>query len=408
MKKNVLSSRYYDFILLFSLLNLFFLPLKVGVISDFLMVFIFLFEKLYLNIKMPFCLFAYVIWCSLSYLWMGGDKVYGIVTSFGYTLLPVVFFLIGRKIDNSKKQLYFQRMLLSIRIILGVSLLLHIFQPEFYCDYLKAKGWINFYSYEAARMEAKYGMHGLLGATATGFFCCVLIIVDFRRYLWGKSTFLSIIILMIDFLFLMENSRKSAILLTIVIIIVEMVNYLKIKRIFSVKLLYICALCVFLLLSVLLYCSYRGVKISFVSDLLNRFTVEEWTYAISHRNSISNNTISNMKPYMFLIGNGFGSAGHRTIEELGIYIYDNNWLLIFVETGIIGLVLFICAIIENIQYKVLNKKGIPIELYIVFVVLVQSFASNMIENQFITPMFFFSLGCCSNRLLLDDPVEICL
>ena len=396
IKNLKISAIYYILVLILSMLNCIYLPLKVGIISDFLMIFMVWKEGLFKNLRVkPFLLF-YTVWCILSYVWMGGNRVSGMIMSFGYTILPICFFIVGKKIDYEERKYYFRLLINVTRIMLIISLLLVILMPDFYCEYLINKSWVSDKDRFIAKIEARMRMQGFFGATPTGFFCAFLFLADFKQLLWREFNKKTIFFFYLDILFLMMNSRKSAILVAFLLMICEFWNYFKVKRRTASRGAILIVISVFLIGLLVLVALHYGFDFKFVFDLIDRFSAAGMDKALGNRANDNANAISHMTDYMFVVGNGFGSSGHRADVDSGIFIFDNNIMLIFVETGIIGLFLFFCAIFENSNKVILNKRYFSLEFYIVFLSVVQSAASNIMENQFITPLFFLSLGCCSN------------
>ncbi len=401
-----ISLYYYNLVLILAILNFVYLPLKVGIISDFIMLYMAIKENLITKLRIKPFFFFYVFWILLSYIWMGADRLSGMVTSFGYSILPMLFFIVGRKLTFVERKKYIDTIITSIRIMLVLSVILWFFMPDFYCKYLINKTWVGNKNLSIAKVEARMCMQGISGATATGFFCAVLFLADLKKILWCKLTKLSIVFIFLDVFFLIANSRKSAMLGAFFIMIMEIVNYIKNKPRFSIRLIILLFVTILFCLFFYCVCLYIHFDFNFFKNMLDRFSNTELEKAFTVRANDNESALINMKNYMYFFGNGFGSSGHKADLSTGIYIYDNNWMLIFVETGIIGLLLFILAIIENVNKVLINKRYFSLEFYIVCLVLLQSITSNMLENQFITPLFYFSLGCCSAWKLCTTKGEI--
>lgn len=401
-----LSSNYYNIVIVLSVLNFLYLPLKVGVLSDLLMIVIIVKEKVFANLEIRPFFFFYVFWILISYIWIGGDRISCMVMSFGYSILPMLFFVIGNKLTFEDRQIYFHKIIFLIRIMLIFSLILWIIMPDFYVEYLINKSWVSDKERFVAKVEARSCMQGFFGATATGFFCTVLFLADLKKILWNRFTTRNVSFFFWDILFLVLNSRKSAMLIAFFLMIVEFINYFRFRRKSAkrpvILLLIVATLCF------VFYCvgSYLNFDFMFFLNMLDRFSQTGMNKAFSNRTNDNALALSNMKNYMYIVGNGFGSSGHKADESAGIFIYDNNWMLIFVETGIIGLLLFIAAIIENVHKVVINKRFFSLEFYIVFLGVMQSAASNMLENQFVTPLFYFALGCCAKWWMCFNRGEI--
>ncbi len=403
---NKISSNYYYIVIFLSFLNLMYLPLKVGVLSDLLMIGIIVKENLFKSLKIRPFFFFYLFWILLSYIWMGGDRVSCMIMSFGYSILPMLFFIVGNKLSFKDKKEYLQKLIKLIRVMLVISFFLWLFMPDFYCEYLINKIWVEDKNRFVAKIEARQCMQGFFGATATGFFCAVLFLADLKKLLWNKFTKGTVTLFFLDILFLVLNSRKSAMLIAFFLMFVELVNYFRYKHTSSIRpviLLLIVVIMCFVSYCIILYLNF---DFTFFLNMLDRFSQAGINKAFSNRSNDNALALSNMKDYMYIVGNGFGSSGHKADKAAGIFIYDNNWMLIFVETGVIGIILFSLAIIENIHKVILNKRFYSFEFYIVFLGTMQSTASNMLENQFVTPLFYLALGCCSQWQLCTNRGEI--
>lgn len=117
------------------------------------------------------------------------------------------------------------------------------------------------------------------------------------------------------------------------------------------------------------------------------------------------NERSNQIDYAFNIiqssplGIGLGQAGHKSVSEtINLGVFDNNYLRIFAETGILGFTSFLLIIFTSLSLGLKKSKNIQISkirvlLFIIFLIFYfQSIGSNILDLHYSSFLFWSFLG----------------
>lgn len=386
LKPQRLWSIYYIILFGTCVFSMFRTSFQVGTFSVFVMMILILTK---LSIFKRWCkqdvlLIFYVFWCVASIVWsVGNNRMSNFMVSFGYTLMPSCFYLWAKTITKEDSKKCLNIFIQSIFFSMLFGLLLYILVPNFYGDFLVLKRHIpNNTTYQIRKIFS-----GIFGPTITGSLCTIGAIYELRRFLyvnkkkWYRLLILSVLLIM--------TARKSAIAVFMLFALYEVLHSIRVNKNNIVRIVVLSIMIV--ILSAFLISRYPEI----LQEVLNRFNLQEFSYGLSIRDEWNSNSLKNMQSVLY--GNGFGAAGHRAGVYNGatVTVYDNSYMLILCETGIVGLILFVLFNFFNINAALKNINACKFELEVVLILLVQAFTSNIFELLYLTPIYWFCLGRCA-------------
>ena len=339
-------------------------------------------KELFVVIYICFCIFTVIRYFSNSL------SINVFFASVSYSLLPM-FFVLGRDkevyiktIDKSFKAIFISIMLAWI---------LYIIAPSFYGKYLVHHSLSSREDFEWIRAS----IQGIYGITALSTFSAVSGLYYFFQFLLKRRK-IYLVIYLISIITLLYTGRRSAIGAFIIAFSIEIFIFAirggkKTKRM-GYAIIVICIVGGGILFQ----------KIEEVILVLNR--VIDIPTAIGERTGNWIEVLNDMQITDWIIGSGYGSRSHLVLTYDNIIgVYDNNYMELFAEIGIIGVILFICCIgIAFVpSFKVSDKSNIMNEKYkdygtitslIVIVYMIQAIGSNVWEFQILAPLFWMSIG----------------
>lgn len=384
---NKIWNWYYIILYVACLISIYKLSFQVGTFSVAVMAFLMILKPSIFTRKIDWVdlvLGFYIVWCIASYIWsVGNNKFTNFAVSFGYTLMPCCFYFWAKRISQDESDLWIKYFMIATFWSMILGLTFYIWQPQFYREFLALKS----YNPSSSLYNTRKWFSGIFGPTVIGSLCAIGATYELQNFFKGNKK--SIVIFFLYTVLLVMSSRKSALvmyfLVSVYLIFANgIISRKNFQRIMG-GLIFGIALIVFLW--------YRFPSI--FNIFFDRFTTAEIMLGFSGRNSAILTSLSNVQS--IVVGNGFGMAGHRA----GVYngaiatIYDNSYMLILCETGIVGLALFIGYIALIMNRAINNHEYCKKELIILVILLMQAFTSNIFELLYLTPLFWFCLGRCS-------------
>lgn len=404
--KNVISIFYYLLVILGYVSTLFFRSMRPGVLASVLMMAVFL-PILLRKLFIPDCLcdylvIAFFVYEIISVIWlrMGGFPLSVFASEFVSSVLPMVFYAVGRTIGNKCEKWY--RMYLVAMLILGIlGTILYVWAPQFYNDWLVALS----YTSKADAATTRVRMHSVVGSTSLSFIMVAgMLAASFfygnyfeieeddnqaqnhkRRIIFGTVCFVLCLLFAI-----LANQRSGLVAAAFVIIYVNYLLFFRIKLI-DKKYFYWEIACVLVLFALICV-----VKFDFV--LKYWYRIASLPTAISQRSEQWIAAVNNM--YSTWLGNGLGANGHRALGIEGAHVVaDGGLVKLYCENGVVGFSIWVYIIILALRKGVKNIDRNYAELGIITVGLLQSIGSNMLAFQLCTPIFWFAIGRIFDRKL---------
>ncbi|MBR4174771.1 MAG: hypothetical protein IKR56_05485 [Lachnospiraceae bacterium] len=314
-----------------------------------------------------------VIWCTafgMPFSVWAGEFVTGIYT--------MAFYIAGRIAKESFRDKFYSWFIAAVYILGVIGVVLFIWGPQFYLDYLLHADLISKADIGTMRVR----MHSVTGSIQLGYISVAAMLgaVHFIMKSRGKKGKL---LLLGAMLFAFLSNQRSAMVVAILVLLY--INYLVffVYRLFDKKYFAIeCAAFggVFVLMCVIFSSAIMKVYYRLVSlpGAIGQRS-DQWIGAINNMSSL-------------WLGNGLGANGHRANGISEHMIADGGLAKLFVEMGVIGTAIFIYLMILCFKYALRNLGICAAECGIIAVTLLTSIGSNILTFQLATPVFWFAVG----------------
>lgn len=325
---------------------------------------------------------AYIFWNMISYLWIT-------IPEFGFSsfagevavsILPILLFFCAKNINENR---FYKNTLNAIVLCIVIGLVLYIWLPSFYLNYLYHYG----FAYLNLAVYARQGFSSYIGRIAMGTYTVYGMAIGFKLFKKEKSMYYLFAIIMCGIGCILSSQRSAWAGLAILLII-ELYSFIKKRKLaISAKIvgLSLCAL------SVMLFVISRGTQLGaqILSKSLNigdALGERMFTWSYMFESDIN-----------LLIGKGLGTVGHKA-NEIGLpAVTDGGLIKILIEIGIIGFLLFAMIVFGAISSAWKDREERSIELFIIFFMILQSVGSNVFALQITAPIFWISVGILERK-----------
>ena len=382
---------YYPLVFLGYLLTLFVPAMRPGIWAALLILllgaFLVIQKKVNIHSAMDVLIVVYFLYRAASVVWLikSGNPVGVYFDEFAVSVLPMFFYFVAKACDDADK--FYRFFLISLLALGFISLVLYLWAPQFYCDYLYNWSYIS----KADAQTTRVRMESVTGCTVFGaimvsgmavsihFLCASSEEKDCKkRRLFGLVCF--VLSLMFTFL---SNMRSA---MVVAILLILYVNYLVFARFKEIPRKYIVIEIVSVAVIFLALCV---IKFDLVLKIWWR--LESLPGAVSQRSEQWVAAVNNM--YSSWFGNGLGMNGHKAIGIEGAHIIaDGGLIKLFCEEGVIGFSLFAYIMFLALKKGIQNIKEYYAELILIVMLILQSIGSNIIAFLLITPIFWFCVG----------------
>lgn len=389
MKNRNLFEWYYTLVMLGYLLTLFMDAMRPGVFAALLMLGVaaelVLKKRISFNYTIDWLVSAYFIYNLLSVVWLVRSglpmKIY--VDEFSNSVLPVLFYMVGRTAGEQTKEFY-KKFLLAVLIICVIGVLLYISAPQFYLDYLFKWSYISKADVPTMRIR----MHSVIGSTILGFLAVCGMLVASYFLMDNKNRKAGILFFGLNFVFALLSNQRSAMVVAILVVIY--VNQLLFFELRLFKKPYFFMECAVIIVAFLGLC-----LVAFDVVMKIYYRLVSLPGAIGQRSEQWVAAVNNMYSYWF--GNGLGANGHKALDFEGTHVIaDGGLVKMFCEEGILGFSIFLYIIILVFTKSVRNLKDCYVEIGIIGIALLQSVGSNILSFQLAAPIFWFEVGRCAD------------
>lgn len=330
----------------------------------------------------------YFIYNLLSGIWC---VKYGMPMSvwageFSTGILPMIFFFAGRTIEDEARERFYMLFALAVYLVGTVGLILYIWGPQFYLDYLYDLSLISKADVPTMRVR----MLSVIGSILMGYTAAAGMLASAHIMLKEKKNIIKgSILLFLGMLFAFLSNQRSAMVVALLVLL-----YVNSLVFFTYKLL---PKKYFFMEIGVIAAGFAGLCIIYFRAIMKvYYRLVSLPGAVGQRSDQWIGAINNMSNLW--LGNGLGANGHRANGITQHLIADGGIAKLFVEMGIIGMAIFAFMMILCFKHSAHNFKLCCIEIGIVAITLLQSIGSNILEFQLATPIFWFAIGVIASKI----------
>ena len=356
------------------------------------------------------CVFLYLLYNFFSFIWIlkNGFPISIYVEEFSNSVLPVVFYFVpalifkaGKEGKNDCIDTVYRAFLISFSIFSIVCILMYLWAPQFYCDYLFRMSFIS----KADAPTCRVRMEGFTGSTSMSYLAVAAMLAA-SRFMYKYALLLGI----------GRNSegRKEKETKAVKLFLIYTFGF-----IFSLVVVFlangragmVAALLVIVYINFLVFCSFRFadrkylyfeiiaavVLVLIMCIITPGIASKIWARLVSLPGAVGQRSeqwisaINNMYGQWF--GNGLGANGHKAIGIEGAHIVaDGGLVKLYCEEGALGFSLFVFILLVIFRQGAKDLKKYFAELGIIGTALLMSIGSNIIAFQLCMPIFWFAAG----------------
>lgn len=382
-KKLNISVWYYILIMLGYVLTLASGLVRPGVIATVLLIGIYiqmLFgKKITVNNTIDYLMVVFFAYNLLSGIWCVafGMPVSIYAGEFVTGVLPVIFYFAGKSICDDIEDFY-KKFIIAVIFVGAVGLILFIWAPQFYLDYLFDHNYISKADVSTMRIR----MISVIGSIQLGYIAVCGMCASASLMLKNECKKYKAAVFICCLIAFLSNQRSA---MFVAIAVLVYVNYL---IFFTFK----------ILPKKYFFLEIAGLSVGFIGLCVVYFKAVLKIYyrlvslpgAVGQRSDQWVGAVNNMKNLW--LGNGLGASGHRAVYLNDYIVADGGLVKMFCELGIIGASVFAFMMILVFKKGVKHIYECAGELAIIAVTLMQSIGSNILEFQIATPIFFFAVG----------------
>ena len=339
---------------------------------------------------------AYFLYNALSVIWLlkGGLPVSVYEQEFIVSLLPVIFYFVGRSCYKNENERFLKNFIYAVLILGILGIALQIAMPQFYIDYSYKLSFVS----KADAPTCRVRMDSVVGSTVLGFISVAAMLASIPFMMAGskekrRKTVFGTAALLINMVVAFMSNQRSAMVVAILVLIY--INYLLffVYRLFDKK--------YFIAEIIVVAASFIGLCIVSMDAVMKiYYRLVSLPDAVGERSEQWIAAVNNM--YSTWLGNGLGANGHRAlgIEDAHV-IADGGLVKMYCEQGVFGFSMFIYLVILSFKKGIKEIKEYCVELGIIAVSLLSSVGSNILAFQLTTPIFWYAVG----RIFADSPKE---
>lgn len=399
-KKIWFAGIYYILAVLLYVFNMFIPAVRPGLFAT---VFLFaVLAELIIRKKLTFTEFAdrlvaaYFLYNALSVIWLlkGGLPVSVYEQEFIVSLLPVIFYFVGRACLKNENERFLRNFIYAVLMIGILGIVLQIVMPQFYIDYSYKLSFVS----KADAPTCRVRMDSVVGSTVLGFISVAAMLASIPFMMAGskdekRKTVFGAAALLINVVVAFMSNQRSAMVVAILVLIY--INYLVffVYRLFDKK--------YFIAEIIVVLAAFVGLCIVSMDAVMKiYYRLVSLPDAVGERSEQWIAAVNNM--YSTWLGNGLGANGHRALGlEDAHVIADGGLVKMYCEQGVFGFSMFIYLMILSFKKGIKEIKEYSVELGIIAVSLLSSVGSNILAFQLTTPIFWYAVG----RIFAGSPKQ---
>lgn len=347
-------------------------------------------KQVEVNTTIDYLVVLYLLYNLLSVIWLkaSGLPVIIYVEEFSNSMLPIVFYMVGRTVSVEIEKFY-KWLLAGIFSFSIVGLIMYITAPQIFLDYLMRMQFISLADASTMRIR----MTSLIGSTSFGYLSVCGMFISAWFLAKEKKRTVGFILFFMNGVFAFLSNQRSA--MVAAIIVFAYVNYLIFFVLKMIRKKY-------------LFWEVGGIAVAFCGLSVLYFDAILKVYhrlislpgAIGQRSEqwvVAVNTL-----YSNWLGNGLGANGHKALGYEGTHVIaDGGLVKLFCEEGAIGFSIFLFILLIIFSKCGRCLKECYVEIGIISITILQSIGSNMLSFQLTTPIFWFAVGRCAYLLAMQ-------
>lgn len=292
-------------------------------------------------------------------------------------LIPMSFYYLGRQLQAADEIKFIQITVAASVLTISLGVYFHLARPDYYTEYLSSFIENKNYTEEWQIWARMQGHMGSINMGALG----VMSILMLSRLKINTTSLIGLVIILFGTALTMQRSAMVLALAGTFYVVFSK----KMTRAFGL-------LFVILIVMWFFYPSEEGGKI--LSAIYDRaMLIGE---ALDSRLVSYNKAINIIGDYPFGLGLGatLSASDSSGFSKVG-QVVDANHMRILCDTGIIGLITYIALITTVIYIGLINKRGRPYSIIIIFFN-IQMIGSNVLDVYMLSHLFWFSVAAISN------------
>ncbi len=330
---------------------------------------------------------AYFLYNALSVIWLlkGGLPVSVYEQEFIVSLLPVIFYFVGRSCYKNENERFLKNFIYAVLILGILGIALQKAMPQFYIDYSYKLSFVS----KADAPTCRVRMDSVVGSTVLGFISVAAMLASIPFMMAGskekrRETVFGTAALLINMVVAFMSNQRSAMVVAILVLIY--INYLLffVYRLFDKK--------YFIAEIIVVAAAFIGLCIVSMDAVMKiYYRLVSLPDAVGERSEQWIAAVNNM--YSTWLGNGLGANGHRALGIEGTHVIaDGGLVKMYCEQGVFGFSMFIYLVILSFKKGIKEIKEYCVELGIIAVALLTSVGSNILAFQLTTPIFWYAVG----------------
>lgn len=349
--------------------------------------------------------FIYLIYNALSFIWIltNGFPISIFIEEFSNSILPIVFDFAAIILYKNDTEVLYKTFLYSFIVLSIICIVLYLWAPQFYCDYLFNMSYIS----KADASTCRVRMEGVTGSTCISYLGVAAMLVSvyfmYKEYMNSKNIAGNIISI--------SENVKGKISKKVVLCGLSFIYSFAVVFLANGRAGMVAAILVIVYLNFLVFFTFKLInkkyfymEIAIIAVLIIGMLVitpsiaaKIWARLVSLPGAIGQRSeqwvaaINNMKDQWF--GNGLGANGHKAIHVDGAYpVPDGGLVKLYCEEGALGFSLFVYIMIVAFRKGLKNLKNCYAEIGIIGTAIMMSIGSNIIAFQLCMPIFWIAVG----------------
>jgi len=339
---------------------------------------------------------AYFLYNALSVIWLlkGGLPVSVYEQEFIVSLLPVIFYFVGRSCNKNENERFLKNFIYAVLILGILGIALQIAMPQFYIDYSYKLSFVS----KADAPTCRVRMDSVVGSTVLGFISVAAMLASIPFMMAGSKekrwkTVFGTAALLINMVVAFMSNQRSAMVVAILVLVYINYPLFFVYRLFDKK--------YFIAEIIVVAAAFAGLCIVSMDAVMKiYYRLVSLPDAVGERSEQWIAAVNNM--YSTWLGNGLGANGHRALGIEGTHVIaDGGLVKMYCEQGVFGFSMFIYLVILSFKKGIKEIKEYCVELGIIAVSLLSSVGSNILAFQLTTPISWYAVG----RIFADSPKE---